>query len=209
MPTDTFSIAAAADDGSGWKEAATWAGVPGATFVDGSAGFDDTILGLQKQLIAGPMYRVNLAFLRFDTSTLPDDATVTAADLLLYVESFIANEATLFAADYYDFGGEPPVDADWELSSSGDCIASFDLASGVATSVNTIPLTGFSGISVSGMTGIRIAPANSVAPTVQNYWLVASQEHAQQEPRLSVTYTTTPAEAGPKVIVLQANRQSW
>jgi hypothetical protein len=206
MPTDTFSITLAADDGSGWKEAASWAGVSAGTFEDGSSAFDDTILGLQKQVVAGPTYRINLTFLRFDTSSLPEDATISAGNLLLYCTEFVSPEETLFAADYYDFGGEPPVDGDWEATSSGDCITSFDLADLTGASVNTIPLTGFSGINKSGYTGIRIAPANSNAPTVQNYALFASQEHAQQEPRLELTYTTTPVNAPELRVIVPALR---
>jgi hypothetical protein len=187
MPETTFPIAAAADDGSGWKEHTVWASIASGTFEDGSSAFDDTILGLQKQLV-GATYRVNLTFLRFDTSSIPDDHTIVRADLQLFCTEKLVSETTLFAADYYDFGGEPPVDADWELTSSGNCIRSFSFADLVSAGVTNIRLSNLDGISRTGTTGIRIAPATSTAPTLQNYVLLASQEHASQEPRLVVTH---------------------
>src|SRR5215204_483026 len=123
MPTDTFSIAVDADDGSGWRADAVWANITAGTFSDSSAVFDDTRSTVGKYF-TGTEYRVPNAFLRFDTSTLPDDATVTGANLLIHVEEIANADTVSVAADYYDFGGEPPVAGDWEQTSSGDCISS-------------------------------------------------------------------------------------
>jgi hypothetical protein len=41
---------------------------------------------------------------------------------------------------------------------------------------------------------------------VQNYALFASQEHAQQEPRLELTYTTTPVNAPELRVIVPALR---
>lgn len=188
MPITTFSIAADADDGSGWRADTVWANIASGSFFDSSATFDDTRSTAGKYW-TGTEFRVPNAFLRFDTSALDDAATISAANLLINVEEIANVDGVSLAADYYDFGGEPPVAADWEQSSSGDCIASFAIASLVDDTVNTLPLTGLAGISKTGITGIRLAPSNTTAPTGFNYIHFGSREHATlQEPRLEVTW---------------------
>lgn len=185
MPTDTFAITADANDGDGNKTGPVWANIATYGFNVG----DGATATAFKSLFAGNYY-VGCVFLRFDTSALPDDASISSASLKLYVTDKADPDAITYSADYYDFGGEASVDADWEQSSSGNCIASIDPDSLTTSTVNTIALTTLTGISVSGVTGIRIAPTNTTEPTGDNYIECAAYDHAQQEPRLEVTYTT-------------------
>ena len=99
MPTDTFPIASANDDGGGSKVSVTWAGVPGASYNVSDAATDSS----GKSLFTGDFYSF-LFYLRWDTSSLPDDATITGANLILYISALASPDNIQLAADYYDFG---------------------------------------------------------------------------------------------------------
>ena len=209
MPTDTFPIAVDTDDGTGYRGGgAVWENIGTATFTA-----EETTNIVASKTLFGGNYYVDNAYMRFDTSSIPDGAVITSARLILYIDSnnTFNDDGISLAADFYDFGGEPSVSGDWEQSSSGDAISSFTIVSLTTNAINNISLTGLSGINKTGYTGIRIAPVDTTAPTGLNSIEIASFEAAQQEPRLEVTYTTdTPAgEAGPTLIKLIGNRQRW
>lgn len=195
MPTDTFPIASAGNDGCGYRTDTVWANISTGAYTDESDLPGNVIYVAKYRTAGGDYFNENL-YLRWDTSSLPDDATVTSANLLLFITDIIETSDDFeYAADFYDFGGEPSVAGDWELTSSGDAITVIDPDSLTSGAVNTIALTGLSGISLNGFTGIRLAPNDSSSPTVNgDAWLeVAAFEHASQEPRLEVTYTVPSA----------------
>jgi hypothetical protein len=185
---DTFDIAVDADDGSGYRQSGDWASIASGTFTDLVFGRDD-IVSVSRTTNAGNFFISN-AFLRFDTSSLPDGATITAANLKLYIDGAGAPDGATFGVDYYDFGGEPSVAADWEQTSAGDAISSISPGSLTTGVVNTLALTGLTGISKTGITGFRIAPKESTAPSGDNFIDIAAREHATGAPaQLVVTYT--------------------
>lgn len=185
MPTDTFAIASDADDGTGYRTAASWATIGAGTFVS-----EETTNLWCSKTTNGTDFFVDETYLRFDTSSLTANAAISAANLLLHVVSKGANaNGITYGADYYDFGGEPSVAADWVLPSPANAITSWSPDSLTVGIVNTIALTGLSGISKTGITGLRLAPLDGAAPTSStNNIEFAASEAAQQEPRLEVTY---------------------
>jgi hypothetical protein len=203
MPTDTFTVASNTDDGSGYRTDTVWANVASAAFNNADGSFNS----MTKSLFTGDYYVHNF-FLRFDTSSLPDAAVITAADLLMYLHDRGDPDNVDYAIDFYDFGGEPSVAADWELTSSGDAVATVDASALTIGVVNTIPLTGLAGISLTAITGLRGAQKNSVAPTGDNYvdftsWALGLGAGGSV-PQLRVTYTVPAAatvfQARPAVI---------
>lgn len=187
MPTDTFAITTDNDDGTGYRGGGTnWANISTDPFTA-----EETTTLLVSQVTNGTQFFLDNTFLRFDTSSLPDNAVPSSANLLLYLIAKGTNpDNIVWGADFYDFGGEPSVAADWELSTSGDAITSFTSGSLTASAVNTIALTGLSGINKTGFTGIRIAPTGSVGQPTSSLNTIefAASESVQQEPRLEVTY---------------------
>ena len=187
MPTDTFPIAAATDDGCGLWTSGSW---PPSFSADES----DTELICSKALVGN--YVEEISFMRWDTSTLPDDSTIDSANLQLYATS--RNDTSdnySLVGDYYDFGGEPVVAGDFIETASPTIFTAKDIGTFTLSAVNTIALTDLTGISKTGTTGIRLT-LSSGTPAAENYIIFAAFEHAQQEPRLEVTWTAAPAGTG-------------
>jgi len=187
MPTVTFDLASDADDGDGTKSNIVFANVPGSSYTVG----DGTEGGTVRSLFGGS-YFIGCCYFRFDTSSLPNDATVTAANLKLYLNSKGDPDNLDYAGDFYDFGGEPSVDADWEATSSGDAITTIDATGQTAGVVNTIALTTLTGVSLTGFTGLRLSSKTNPTPTGDNFLTYAMHEDATsgRRPQLEVTYTT-------------------
>jgi hypothetical protein len=181
MPTDTFAISSAANDGSCYKQGSTW---PPTTFA-----VDDGVDQYATKIKIGSTYFADVSCLRFDTSSIPDTATITAANLLIDVIAKADDDTTFsLVGEYYDFGGEPSDSTDWKETASPQ-ILSVDIGSITAGAVNSIPLTDLSGINKTGITGIRLT-LSAGTPTGQNGVHYAAQEHTtRQEARLEVTYT--------------------
>lgn len=193
MPTDTFDIAVAADDGAGYKSDSTWAGVPTGPFADEPG---DVIYVVK--YVPGNYYAEN-AFVRFDTSSIPDDATVTAAQLKIYLLALVSQFGTQFLeGDYYDFGGTPTVTADWILTVAASIFTPIQTTSLTTSAVNTIDLTDLTGINLSGYTGIRLAISNvTVVNNSQEVELdfAGFGNATGSAAQLLVTYTTPAAGA--------------
>jgi len=187
MAEMTFTINSDADDGAGRRSNAVWANLlAGGAYTEMS---NQPLLYLNKAT-TGTYFLGNVYF-RFDTSGLPDDAEITAAVLKIYIQDALNKEAVLFAADYYDFGGEPSVAGDYVTSSPADAITTIDPSGFTIGVMESISLTSLTGISKTGFTGLRLAPKDTVAPTVDNYVGIAQYEHASNPPaQLVVTYTT-------------------
>lgn len=191
MPTDTFPIAADADDGAGYYFHTAWP-PSGGTFAA-----EDGIALLVAAKEESDFYYAEVVLLRWDTSSIPDTATITGANLKLYLVSKVTTLTRNLVGDYYDFGGSPTVAADWILTPSPSIFTAVDVATGLTTgAVNTIALTDLTGINVSGYTGVRLAiDGGDTGVEVQSKARFASREDTtNQEPRLEVTYTlaTTP-----------------
>lgn len=199
MPTDTFPIASDADDGSGSLDQSTWPPTGGIfTNEDGTQMY----AAAGAYISGGTVYYISTSLMRWDTSSIPASATISAANLLLYAIATTDDSASFsVAGEYYDFGGEPTVAADISVISGTSIFTPFRINTVSIGAVRTIPLTDLTGIMRSGetnpqgntgITGIRVSTNNPGAPTpiVDNNVTFAALEHATlQEPRLEVTYT--------------------
>lgn len=205
MPTDTFPITADSNNGSGFWQDNTWANIlTPSTFGDESS--DAVVYVTQGDF--GADFVMELSFFRWDTSSIPAAATITAANLLLYATTKVDGVNNLsMVGDYYDYGGSPTVVGDGIYAASPSIFSAADLGAITTSAVNTFALTDLTGIKrngetngqgFTGITGIRLTLSlgSGTPPTVDNHVQFASLASANQEPRLEVTYTV-PSAGGP------------
>ena len=181
--TVTVPVRAGPDDGSWQYTHTAWPPNPGT-----GVAVDDTTARAEKTFQT-PNYTGSAAFFRFDTSVIPVDAVVIAADLRFFKNAFSSNGADNFkvVGEYYDFGGEPSEAVDWVETISGTSIFT-PLVNGfnILTGYNTIPINNLSGINKLGYTGIRIT-LSAGTPLFTNYLEFRTQE-SPSPMQLIVTY---------------------
>jgi len=180
-------VAASADDGDLQVRSPQNGGYP----PSGTAGVSTVgeTLTVGRRLAFGD-FSVLTALLRFDTSSLPDDASVTSATLKLYVTRKADADNRNLVAEFYGASNWPIDAADYSLSSSANALSGIDITTITTSATNSFVLTGLSGISTTGATGFRLH-VDGGQPGGDNYVQFASwDDPALSEPQLVVTYTT-------------------
>jgi hypothetical protein len=132
-------------------------------------------------------YEVFAGLVRFDTSAIPADATVTSATLRVFVPGKANADGRNLVAEWYDGSNWPIVAADWSLDSSASALTGFAVSQIRTQASNDIPLSNVAGISKTGYTGLRLH-LDGGQPTGDNYVQISSFE-STQPPQLIVTYT--------------------
>lgn len=117
--------------------------------------------------------------LKFDTSTLPDSATIQSAVLKVNVKQTGNTDIRNYRGEYYVFAG---TDADYTSDGSTGTTAFDVLLSSVHTGNNNLVLTNLGSISTTGITGFRLHITGG-SPTGDNNVAI------DIFPVLSVTYT--------------------
>lgn len=144
-------------------------------------------------------YQCYEGFISFDTSSIPDSATITAVELSLYVANDVSSTDFTIRARAYDWGASVDT-GDWiagaslpgntllaELSTSGLSVAAYSVFTSEAGFLAAISKTGTTRIALSSS---RHEAGNT--PTTFEYVRIHSgdQTGAERRPRLTVTYTT-------------------
>lgn len=99
MPTDVFSIASASNDANGYYTGGVYPPVSSFNVWSG-----DTILYCYKEKTAN--YGNWVVVLRWDTSSIPDTATITAVTLDVYVSAKDDADNRSIDLEWYDYGGD-------------------------------------------------------------------------------------------------------
>jgi hypothetical protein len=185
-------------DGYAMRRGTSYSAVHGAS--SGGVFSDYTWLVVGQSRIPLMDFHIYRGALFFDTSSLPDDATISSAVLSLYGEghnSFVDFEITVVDG----LGLNEPLQT-WDygyLGSQNVSGGSFNTAGFTIFGYNDIPLneTGLGWISKTGITkfGLRssrdIAATAPTAPWEDEYVVVCASEKGEgYQPRLVVTYTT-------------------
>ena len=127
---------------------------------------------------------------RFDTSSLPDNATVTSVKLRLFVTAKTDANNRNLVGEWYDAGSWPIDAGDWALTIPTSALPGADISAIAAGASNEFTLTNPASVSLTGLTGLRLQ-VDGGAPSGDNYVQIAALEHTSQpEPQLIVTYTT-------------------
>lgn len=186
MPSSTFSIATGTDDQTAYKSASVY---PPTGSVARYTTVGTLYVGRNK---AGATYEVDAGLLKFDTSSLPDNAEPTSA-VLRVVPTFVANTDSLsFVAEWYVWNG---TDSDYTATSSNTAHAGTALSGITQNSSRDFTLQNLSGnISVTSYTYLRLhvtQRTSDAAPTGNNACNIAALEDVTYaEPQLVVTYAT-------------------
>ena len=186
--TTTFSVVAGGDDGDLALERPQAQGYPPSGTVAANA--SGSVFTVGRRAAFG-QFEVLVGLLRFDTSGLPDGATVTSATLKLHVSGRADADDRALMAEWYP-GSSWPIDAaDFSLASSGSALAGADLSGLSVGAVNSLVLSGLSSVSTTGSTGLRLHVSGG-QPAGDNYVQIAAVEHATfAEAQLVVTWTTS------------------
>jgi hypothetical protein len=178
----TFSVGEGGDDGDVTVEAS---GYPpsGSAGVNAAGGYFTA-----GRRFAFGSYFVNVPSLRFDTSGLPDGATITSATLKVFVTGKTDDDARNLMAEWYPASNWPIDAAEFSLDSTGSALAGSDITAITVGGVNSFALTGLSAVSTTGATALRLHVSGG-QPTGDNYVQMAAFENSNPEAQLVVTWT--------------------
>lgn len=180
----TLNVGAVGDDGNLFATGPAYPPVGSA--VPNTTG---TVLTAGRRFVYGG-YDVFDGMLRFDTSAIPDGATITGATLRLFVTGKADGNNRNLVAEWYGAGNWPIDAADYVLNPAGGALAGADVTAIATGASNDFALTGLASISKTGYTGLRLG-VDGGQPTADNYVQIAAFDHATlPEPRLVVTYTS-------------------
>lgn len=217
----TTSFYALSGDGSMYKNGSTWE-VAQDAITAGGANSTGTVATVRSGITSAGGYSINRAFLVFDTSAIPDNATITEAMVYLYVsdlsdsdndgndwmtivEGLQASGSTLTTDDWVDAGDA--IDDPTEGIDSSDRIDFSTVSTGAYTSfpLNT---TGQSWVSLTGDTQFALREGHDViddpfvgSSSSENKLVFRTSEYTGvvNDPYIEITYeipvtTTTTTE---------------
>ncbi len=181
MAQATFNVLVSADDGTTEATGATYppAGAP----VASSGGANCFIV----KKLSATVYTIDVALVRFDTSSLPNDATITAATLRVWVNTRADQDGRDLTMEWYDAGATIGAE-DYTDVVGTNAHAGTSLSAITAGADRDFDLENVSNVSLTAYTGLRLHISGG-APTLINDLNFAAIDHATlPEPRLIVTY---------------------
>ncbi len=184
-PQVTIPIAANADDLYLDAASATYPVAGPATVVGGTQECQPG-----RSLEGGTSYKVRNALVRFDSSAIPDNATIDSANLLLQIINYASTNALNLIAESYAWTG---VAADWTANEFASPCINYAMSNIPGSGLATVPFSSVSVINKTGITSLRMSiskRASDAAPTGENYFNFASLENTTlAEAKLEVNYT--------------------
>jgi hypothetical protein len=186
--TLTFSVSAGGDDGDVAARAPTSGGYPPSGT---PAAYDlGTVFTAGRRLAFGEFQVLN-GLLRFDTSALPDGATITAATLKLYVTGKTDADNRSLVSEWYPASNWPIDAADYTATAGTSALAGTDITTISTGAVNSFDLTGLTAVSTTGYTSLRLNISGG-QPTGDNYLQFAALENANAPAAQLVVSWTLP-----------------
>jgi hypothetical protein len=138
-----------------------------------------------------PNYQVTQFLFAWDTSSIPDDATITAAELRLFVTGKSQVDGLTVGARYHNTWDLNPA-GDYSLSPTSDAFTGVTIASLTTNADNALTLLNPTSVNKAGNTALHVYIQGTTAPTGSNTFTARFSEDATasgDEPRLVVTYT--------------------
>jgi len=185
--TVTFSVSAGGDDGDLKVTGKQAKGYPPSGSPTGS--ITGSVVMAGRRLASGS-FQVLVPLLRFNTSSLPDNAIVTSVKLRLYVTGKADTDNRSLVGEWYPSASWPIDAADWTLTTGSGALPGADLTGLPTNASNELALSSPGSVSLTGSTGLRLGISGG-QPSGDNYLQIAALEHpSNPEPQLIVTYTT-------------------
>lgn len=133
---------------------------------------------------------VTVSMLRFDTSSLPDDAEITYAELQLHVVGRTDTDGRALVAEWYPAASWPIGSDDWTPVDADSAHPGTRLSELVAGKQQPFALRGLGAIDVKGMTALRLHVSGyALRPTGANDVVLATYDDPTlPAPTLVVTY---------------------
>jgi len=209
-----YCIDGIADDGEGGGENGTYASARAGTGSQFGANAAATYanVGQAKVVVTFTEYQVQESFLAFDTSSIPDGDTVSAAVLNLTSFSDLSTTDFTIEARLYDWGTGLTT-ADWQSAPSGTLLAHRDTASGwtVNTAYDLTDDAFAANVSKTGSTRLLLCSDHTTAntaPTGGERVAAYSADYTgtTRDPKLTVTYA---AGGGTLFLMLEDNSGSY
>ncbi len=188
--TATFLVSASGDNGTAYKSES---GVP--TFdIDGADLFSFLFTGRTQAFPSEDEVNILSALLRWDTSSLPDNATITSASFGCYVFGGLFNAGGRnLTADWYSGAFDETAYSETPQTSALTSYALSSISIADSLTLNTIPLDTVTGVSLTGDTGLRLHVDGEVPSDVGG--IISCATYGSRNPAsLTVTYTV-PAES--------------
>jgi len=184
--TMTFPVTSGGDDGNVSVAGPLASGYPPSSAP--SAFVSGNIFTVARRAAFGN-FEVGVGLLRFDTSGLPDGATISSATLQVHVTKKADADGRNLVAEWVSATIWPIDGADFALDSTASALVGRDVTAITTGAVNSLLLTGLSAISTTGPTALRLH-LDGGQPSGDNYVQMASLEHnALPEAKLVVSYT--------------------
>lgn len=176
----TFTVGADADDGYVW-------GGP-AAYPPSAAGANTTATTINVEKF--PAYYIYVGLTRWDTSSLPDTAVVSAATARLYGDLINNLDSRNLTADWYDAGTIGT--EDYTSTVGTNAHAGTSLSSLITGGYNSVALTNVNNVSTTGYTGLRWHISGEAPTDTNTFRFYSFAQGAGYRPELVVTYNTPP-----------------
>lgn len=186
----TFSTADA-DDGYVWQSHTTAQGWPPATNTEVGRSFAEGVAWAQRTwqpAFVNTEYNLGVSLFKWNTSALPDEATVLSAQLRVYSQWAEATQVgSQVKMEWYVFNG---TNADQTQTITANAHAGENITNYPLGGYRVIPLINPTNVSSTGYTGLRVhIDTLGATPTGSNTVGFSTSEHATDDaPRLIVYY---------------------
>src|SRR5581483_9686702 len=150
-------------------------------------------------------YQAFVGLVRFDTSSLPDNAQITGATLTLYVNGKANADNRNLIGSWYDTANWPIDAADYAADVGTTALAGSPLSGLTAGQLATITLQNLGQINLTGPTGLRLG-LDGAAPSGDNLVQIATADNGTNPAaKLTITYTlggggTAPSNTTPPAV---------
>lgn len=185
MPTQMFNIASTLDDATIYVDDTVYPPTAAPSFFTSGTSMWRTL--------SGGIYEVAIALLRWDTSSLPNDSSITGASLTFYPASPTTTDARSLTADWTAWSG---VAGDWTATAgtnahAGTLISTF--TNDVQATISLINAA--TNISLTSYTYLRTHISGGAPTGTNGMYMYETNNASLTPPQLTVSYNLAPTEA--------------